>query len=488
MAVARGFVLCTWLLFGAGCSSDGSTSSVDGAPPPLDPAAPGASPSGDTPAGVAPGTGEGMSPDLPLVPAAVPSGPVAASFLSDACAIAGEQNGWGPIERDLSNGEQDAADGGPISIGDVVHTKGLGVHAPSDVAFALGGRCTRFTAQVGLDDEMKGAGSVDFQVYGDGVLLMQSGTLTGADGARALDVDVSGVSELRLVVDPGDGTGSDHADWADAMLDCSGSFDPCAPARLPVPEYPGYRLAWADEFDVDGAPNPANWSFETGFVRNEEAQWYQADNASVTAGFLVIEGRREQVANPNYRAGSGDWKTNRQFSEFTSASVHSRGKESFRYGRLEMRGRFPAYNGLWPAWWTLGNNGEWPSNGEVDILEFYGGSLHANFVVGTNTRYEGNWDAVATPLSTLGDADWDARFHVYRMDWDDTTIVLSVDGRELNSMQLSQLRNPDGSSPFVNPAYTLLNLAIGGQAGGDPSAVPFPVHYEVDYVRVYQKE
>jgi beta-glucanase (GH16 family) len=484
-------VLSAWLLFGAACSSEGgeteASATASSGPATAGDVLPGA-PSTDEAAPAASGTGEGMNPDLPLAPPGVEGGPEATSFISDACALSGEQNGWGPIERDLSNGEQAAGDGGPITLGDVVHGKGLGVHAPSDISFGLAGRCTRFGALVGIDDEMKGAGSVNFQVYGDGALLAESGTLTGADAALALDVDVTGVSELRLVADAGEGTGSDHADWADAALTCSGGFEPCAPARLPVPEYAGYRLAWADEFDVDGAPNPANWAFENGFVRNEEAQWYQPDNTSVRAGFLVIEGRRERVANPNYRPGSADWKTNRQFAEYTSSSLHSRGKQSFRFGRLEMRGRFPAYQGLWPAWWTLGNQGEWPWNGEVDILEFYGGSLHANFVVGTNTQWEGNWDAIATPLSALGAADWDAAFHVYRMDWDDATIVLSVDGRELNSMNLADLRNPDGQSPFVNPAYTLLNLAIGGQAGGDPATVPFPVHYEVDYVRVYQKQ
>ncbi len=154
-------------------------------------------------------------------------------------------------------------------------------------------------------------------------------------------------------------------------------------------------------------------------------------------------------------------------------------------GRLEIRARFPAYAGLWPAWWMLGNTGEWPSNGEIDILEFYQGALHANFVAGTTTRWVGNWDAVATPLSALGDADWDARFHVYRMDWNAERILLQVDGRELNSLDLAQLRNPDGQSPFVNPAYTLLNLAMGG-VGGDPAGVPSRVHYEVDYVRVFE--
>jgi beta-glucanase (GH16 family) len=333
---------------------------------------------------------------------------------------------------------------------------------------------------------MKNAGSVTFELWGDGAKLAESATLTGSAPAQALDVDVSGVNELHLVVTNGGTNGSDHADWANAQLTCTRALEPCARTRTPAPAYDGYELVWSDEFDAEGPPDPASWSFENGFVRNEEAQWYQADNAVQRSGFLIIEGRRERVPNPGYRAGSGDWKTNREAGEYTSSSIHTRGKQSFRFGRLEMRGRFPAYDGLWPAWWTLGNNGEWPSNGEVDVLEFYQGALHANFVAGTTTRYEGNWDAVATQLSALGSADWDASFHVYRMDWDAQKISLYVDGRLLNDMNLSDLRNPDGQSPFDDPHYMLLNLAVGGQAGGDPSAVPFPVRYEIDYVRVYQ--
>jgi beta-glucanase (GH16 family) len=487
------------LLAQLGCADPGSghgaspgTATASGAPSreSAEDSGSNADPSAGVPSGEA--SNEGLSPDLPLTPAppTAPAGPAGARFLSDVCA-AGEQNGWGPLERDLSNGEQALGDGGPLRIGGQLYAKGIGTHAPSSVGFALGGRCSRFTAVAGIDSEMKRAGSVRFQVLGDGQVLAQTDVLTGADAPQALDVDVSGVQQLQLVVDAGENNGSDHADWGDAQVVCAGELPACpsvsASLRPDVPVYDGFELEWQDEFEIDGAPNPQNWGFENGFVRNEEAQWYQPQNASVAAGFLVIEGRRERVPNPNYRAGSTDWKTSRQFAEYTSASLNTRGKQSFRFGRLELRARFPAYDGLWPAWWMLGNNGEWPSNGEVDILEFYKGSLHANFVVGTNTRYEGNWDAIATPLTSLGDGDWDARFHVYRMDWDDQRITLSVDGTELNTLQLSALRNPDGQTPFVNPAYTLLNLAIGGQAGGDPAAVPFPVHYEVDYVRVYSR-
>ncbi len=408
-------------------------------------------------------------------------------YLSDLCALTDQENAWGPVERRLSNGAEEPNDGGPITVAGSVYEHGLGAHAPSNIAFSLGGACTRLQAALGVDDEVKSAGSVVFEVLGDGESLYRSDVLTGDDEAVDVEVDISGVDELRLVVSEEQDNGSDHADWADARIECQGAqLTSCEAERPEVTEYPGYELVWSDEFEQSGRPNPEHWSYESGFVRNEEAQWYQEDNATVQAGFLIIEGRRERVSNPNYQAGSSDWKRNRQYAEYTASSLHSRGKASWQYGRLEMRGRFPAHNGLWPAWWTLGLEGEWPWNGEVDILEFYQGALHANFVVGTNTQWEGNWDTVSTNLSSFGVEDWDEGFHVYRMDWDDEQISLYVDGQKLNDMSLDGLRNPDGSSPFMQPHYMLLNLAIGGQAGGDPSAVPFPVHYEVDWVRVYQ--
>jgi len=248
---------------------------------------------------------------------------------------------------------------------------------------------------------------------------------------------------------------------------------------------PGYTLVWHDEFDVDGAPNPANWKFEKGFARNEEAQWYQPDNASVKDGLLVIEARKERVKNPNY-TGSGDWKTSREYAEYTSTSMLTSGLQSFQYGRFEMRGRIPTSAGMWPAWWTLGVSGEWPSNGEIDIMEFYQGKVLANVACGTDTRWQAKWDSATKQLSTLG-ADWSSQFHVWRMDWDDQNILLFLDDQQLNSSALSAMLNSDGKSPFKQKAYMLVNLALGGVNGGDPSKTTFPQRYEVDYVRVFQK-
>lgn len=132
-----------------------------------------------------------------------------------------ETNGWGPVERDRSNGESSGGDGGPISIGGVTYAKGLGVHAPSNVEVYLGRGCERFSAKIGLDDETGEPGSVAFQVFGDDKPLYDSGVLTGKGAAIPVDVDVTGVRMLSLrVTDGGDGRNFDHADWAEAVLAC----------------------------------------------------------------------------------------------------------------------------------------------------------------------------------------------------------------------------------------------------------------------------
>ncbi len=150
--------------------------------------------------------------------------PIAAVFLSELVPTNNPPpNGWGPIEYDTSNGEAAAGDGVPMSIGGVRYSKGLGVHAASDVRYNLAGSFARFVADVGLDDETGNGGTVVFQVYGDGILLFDSGPHSGDNTTTGqpvrVDVDVAGVNELRLVVtDNGDGNGLDHADWGNARL------------------------------------------------------------------------------------------------------------------------------------------------------------------------------------------------------------------------------------------------------------------------------
>ncbi len=147
-----------------------------------------------------------------------------AVFLSDLAPVGTVVNGWGPMEQDSSNGEQAAGDGRPLTLNGVVYDKGLGVHAPSEVVYALEGRFDRFQADIGIDDENAPGGSAVFRVVVDGVERFSSGTLTNDSATRSIDIDIRGAGELRLVVDPtGDGNGNDHADWADARVLMAGT-------------------------------------------------------------------------------------------------------------------------------------------------------------------------------------------------------------------------------------------------------------------------
>ena len=233
-----------------------------------------------------------------------------------------------------------------------------------------------------------------------------------------------------------------------------------------------WTLVWADEFNDNGPPNPANWTFERGLVRNHEAQSYQPENATCRNGHLVIEARREHVQN----------------AEYTSASLMTKGLRQWEYGRFVLRARIDTREGLWPAWWTLGAAGEWPDGGEVDMLEYYRGMLLANVGWGSGTRWVATWDSVRTPLADLG-PHWADGFHVWRMDWDPDRIRLFVDDRLLNETLLADtIDRSRHTDPFHQPHYILLNLAVGGDNGGDPSQTVFPARFEIDYVRVYQRQ
>ena len=254
----------------------------------------------------------------------------------------------------------------------------------------------------------------------------------------------------------------------------------------------GMSLVWNDEFNYNGKPDKLVWIYEKGFVRNNELQWYQPENAKCKRGVLSIEGRREKIKNPDFVTGSTDWKRNREFAEYTSSSIQTRGNKQWQYGRFEIRARIDTSMGAWPAIWTLGIKGQWPSNGEIDILEFYRiknvPAILANVAWGTGERFKAKWDSEKPPLSdfTKKDPDWVKKFHVWRMDWDEDSINLYLDDILINTTSLIETVNPDGVNPFRQPHYLLLNLALGSN-GGNPSKTKFPIRYEIDYVRVYQK-
>jgi beta-glucanase (GH16 family) len=274
------------------------------------------------------------------------------------------------------------------------------------------------------------------------------------------------------------------------MLSCG------ALARRGQVEIPaGYELVWNEEFNVDGRPDSSVWSHEVGFSRNEELQWYQPGNAACANGVLVITGKQERRPNPWHVPGSGDWKRNREEIHYTSSCIKTVGKKEFLYGRFEIRARIPVASGSWPAIWTLGKSMSWPSCGEIDIMEYYQvkGVPHilANTAWGGDTRWNARWNTVTVPFSrfTGRDPAWADKFHVWRMDWDEEAIRLYLDDELLNETLLKDTRNGapgNHANPFHQPHYILLNLAIG-KNGGEPDLSAFPLSYEVDYVRVFQK-
>lgn len=249
-----------------------------------------------------------------------------------------------------------------------------------------------------------------------------------------------------------------------------------------------YKLVWSDEFNADGAPDPLKWTFETGFIRNNEMQWYQSENAMCDGGHLVITGKKERKPNPNFVRGSASWRTNREYIEYTSSSVVMKQEHAFQYGKMEVRAKIDAQTGLWPAIWTLGTSGEWPSNGEVDVMEYYDNRILANFAYGSATRFSAIWDGASKTVDSLGGALWANQFHVWTLEWDKSSMKILLDGQMLNSIDLSQTINKsDGKNPFHQPHYLLLNLAMGGNRGGSLANTLLPSRYFIDYVRIYQK-
>jgi hypothetical protein len=155
-------------------------------------------------------------------------------------------NAWGPYEHDHSNGEQNANDGGPITLNGAYYPKGLGTHAASELRFALNGQFAFFSSDVGVDDEVGNSGSVVFQVWVDGAKMYDSGAMTGSSTTRNVSVDLAGKNELRLIVtDGGNGNTDDHADWGNALL-WSARGGPNPPPLPPV-----FRSIVQERMEID---------------------------------------------------------------------------------------------------------------------------------------------------------------------------------------------------------------------------------------------
>ena len=226
-------------------------------------------------------------------------------------------------------------------------------------------------------------------------------------------------------------------------------------------------LVWEDDFNTDGAPNPANWTYDLGAGGwgNQEVQTYtnNSENAKVDGGSLII------TAKSN---GSGG---------YTSARLKSQGLFEFTYGRVEVKAKLPASQGTWPAIWMLGSNFPsvgWPYCGEVDIMEQRGddkdthlGTCHWFNTAGNNGASYGE----TTPVSGAS-----SEFHLYTVEWTEESIKIFLD-----DAPFYELPN-DASLPFNADFFLILNVAMGGTLGGDIDASFTEDTMEIDYVKVFQ--
>ncbi|MFA0963829.1 family 16 glycosylhydrolase [Roseivirga sp. BDSF3-8] len=238
--------------------------------------------------------------------------------------------------------------------------------------------------------------------------------------------------------------------------------------------YSGMNLVWADEFDGNSL-NTSNWSYELGDGcpdlcgwGNNELQVYKSENVSVANGHLVIEAREERTGAKAY----------------TSGRIKTEGKQSFKYGRIDIRAKMPRGKGMWPALWMLGANHStagWPASGEIDIMEMIGGD--ESTVLGTcHWDHDGQFASYGGNYTVSGPSLAD-EFHVYSISWDDTFIRWYVDDIEYHVIDIT----PEQLSEFQQEFFFLFNVAVGGNLVGRPNRnTSFPQQMIVDYVRVFQ--
>jgi beta-glucanase (GH16 family) len=268
-----------------------------------------------------------------------------------------------------------------------------------------------------------------------------------------------------------------------------------------------WELVWSDEFNGAGLPDEKLWSPEVGFLRNQEPQYYTSnrlENCCLKDGCLVITAREEKWANPEWKDRRlGGWKREREFADYTSASIRTAGKKSFLYGRIEVRAQMPSSFGAWPAIWTLGESlcyekdapeyWNWPACGEIDIVELW--ANQSNRVAAClHTSKDSVREKAAHTVIGGGDlylkpdhAPWNG-FHVYTLDWDADNIYMYYDGQQYGRAKIARGDWPDVQNPFRKPHFLILNLALGGYGNKVCEKSVFPMEFKVDYVRYYQKK
>ena len=268
------------------------------------------------------------------------------------------------------------------------------------------------------------------------------------------------------------------------LVACGGKETVVTPTTTPVVTTPtpeviyGFEKTpiWQDEFDKDGLPETTKWGYDLGGSGwgNHELEVYtkNAENARIESGKLIIEA---------LRSNNGI---------YTSARMVTKNKADWTYGRFEIRAKLPKGVGTWPAIWMLPTKQSygdvyWPDNGEIDIMEHVGfdqGVIHFSSHTNLNNWPKNTQLTATTPISDCSEA-----FHNYILEWTPKGLKIMIDDKEYFNMD-SRNEYSWQYWPYDKPFHLLLNLAIGGDWGGQKGVDDkiFPQRMEVEYVRVYK--
>ncbi|WP_243652217.1 glycoside hydrolase family 16 protein [Mariniflexile fucanivorans] len=253
---------------------------------------------------------------------------------------------------------------------------------------------------------------------------------------------------------------------------------------------------WSDEFNYKGSPDSSKWTYDYGFIANNEKQYYtnNLNNARVENGHLIIEAHKEKIANKDFKSEALKNKSGIKYSaeidtaQYTSARIKTEGLASWKYGRIEVKAKLPKGVGLWPAIWMLGENRKqvgWPESGEIDIMEHVGfnpdsifGTIHTKAYNHTINTERGKKVFIEKPYHS---------FHVFALEWTPEKMDFILDDVVYNHIENEHKTTAEW--PFDQKFHLILNVAVGGMLGGkkgiDNSV--FPQQMVVDYVRVFQK-
>jgi beta-glucanase (GH16 family) len=257
----------------------------------------------------------------------------------------------------------------------------------------------------------------------------------------------------------------------------------CSNKNAVLQPYPGgsgkyTQLVWSDEFDGQGLPDDSKWGYEKGYVRNREMQYYtekRLENVRMENGYLIISALNDSAMIDG------------EIRPVTSASITTRNKGDWKYGRIEVKAKLPSCLGTWPAIWMMPTKptyGGWPKSGEIDIMEHVGyqpNNIHFFLHTEKYNHTKGSGRGLSIDCS-----DANKKFHIYAVEWFEDRIDWFFDETKVFTVKNDE---PGWEAwPFDHPFYLILNFAFGGawgaQQGVDLDGLP--QQYFIDYVRVFQ--